>query len=57
MLLLGFPGNQKSPRNKQKPMIDFLVSGQVAQCASQKALSLKSDEAGKNNPWLGANLM
>jgi hypothetical protein len=54
---LDFQEIKESPRNKQKPMIDFLVSGQVAQCASQKALSLKSDEAGKNNPWLGANLM
>jgi hypothetical protein len=54
---LDFQEIKESPRNKQKLVTDFLVSGQATQSASQKALSLKSDEAGKNNPWLGADLM
>ena len=54
---LDFQETKESPRNKQKPVTDFLVSGQATQSASQKALSLKSDEARKNNPKLGADLI
>ena len=39
-----------SPRNTQYPVKDFLVSGQLAQSASQNALSCKSESTGKNTP-------
>ena len=54
---LDFQDTKESPRNKQNRVTDFLVSGQAAQSASQKTLRLKSEEAGKNKPRLGANLI
>jgi hypothetical protein len=54
---LDFQDTKESPRNKQKSITDFLVSGQAAQFASQKALSLKSEEGGKNKLRVGADLI
>jgi hypothetical protein len=46
---LDFQDTKESPRKRQKPVTDFLVSGHAAQSASQNALSLKSEDAGKNS--------
>ena len=54
---LDFQDTKESPRNKQKSVTYFLVSGQATQSTSPKALSLKLDEARKNKLRLGANLI
>ena len=44
------------PKNTQEPEVDLLVSTQLAQSASAKAMSLRELWAGKNKPCPGAYL-
>jgi hypothetical protein len=47
---LDFQEINESPKKIQKPDIDLLVSGQLAQSESQKAFKCRAEEAGKKIP-------
>ena len=47
---LAFQEIEESPKKMQKPVIDFLESGQVAQSKSEKALRWKLDGEGNRRP-------
>jgi hypothetical protein len=53
---LDFQEIKEEPSNTQNPVIDFLVSGHLAQSESAKALIFKGLEADKNMPLAGADL-
>lgn len=44
------------PKNMQKPIIDFLVSGHEPQSESEKASNWREDEEEKNKPCPGLDL-
>ena len=50
---LDFQEINESPRKTQKPLIDLLVSGQVAQSESTKAFNCIEDVEGKKTPCPG----
>lgn len=54
---LAFQDIDESPRKMQKPVVDFRVSGQDPQSASENALSCKVGDEEKNYLWLGTPLI
>jgi len=54
---LDFQLIKEEPRKTQKPVVDRLVYGQLAQSESQKPLSWRSEFAGKKSPCPGVPLM